>query len=142
MARNSLGRVVWLTDGFQAASDTDALQFDDAVRFSGFAQRRGRDVVNRNSGRSLAIENTVVSVTVENSRHFEAIDWLFQPAGAEKGVKRVHMDSEDIAQWTRRFRKRRKRRPNRCESSKKLDALCNPCNSITVFNAAKPLASG
>ena len=84
---------------------TQALQFDDAVRFSGFAQRRGQDVVNRNSGRSFAIENTVVSVTVKNSGDFESIDLVFQPAGAEKGVKRVHMDSEDIAQWTKAISK-------------------------------------
>ena len=101
MARSGVGRVVWVANASQAASDTDALQFDDAVRFSGLAQRRGRDVVNRNSGRSFAIENTVVSMTVKNSRHFESIDRLVQPAGAEKGVKRVHMDSEDIAQWTK-----------------------------------------
>jgi hypothetical protein len=86
MARSGVGRVVCVADSSQSASDTDALQFDDAVRFASFAQRRGRDVVNRNSGRSLAIENTVVSVTVKNSGHFESIDRLFQPAGAEKGV--------------------------------------------------------
>jgi hypothetical protein len=102
MARSGVGRVVCVAEASQSASAAaDALQFDDAVRFSGFPQRRCRDVVNRNAGRSLAIEKTVVSVAVENSSHFESIDRLFQPAGAEKGVKRVHMDSEDIAQWTK-----------------------------------------
>jgi hypothetical protein len=44
------------------ASDKDALQFDDAVRFSGFSKRWGGNVINGNAGRSLTIENAVVGV--------------------------------------------------------------------------------
>jgi len=55
---------------------SDALQFDDAIRFACFAKRRRRDVVNRNSGRSFAIKDAVVGVTMENSGCFESIDWL------------------------------------------------------------------
>ena len=58
------------------ASDTDALKFDDAVRLAGFAQRRRRDIINGNSGRSFAVEDAVVGVTVKNSGHFESVDWL------------------------------------------------------------------
>ena len=65
---------------------SDARQFDDAIWLPGFAKRRCRDVVNGNSGRSSPVENAVVSVTVEDSGHFESIDWLLQPAGPEKRI--------------------------------------------------------
>jgi len=55
------------------ASDTDALQFDDAIWLPGFAKRRCRDVVSGNSGRSSPVEDAVVSVTVEDSGHFESV---------------------------------------------------------------------
>src|SRR5205823_11072671 len=67
-------------------SATDALQFDDAIGLAGFAKRRSGDVVNRNSGRSSPVEGAVVSVTVEDSDHFESVDWLLQPAGPEKRI--------------------------------------------------------
>src|SRR6266487_2112320 len=69
-----------------ASAAADALQFNNAVRFSGFAKRRRRYVINGDSARSFAVENAIVSMTVKNSGHFESIDWLFQPAGAEKRI--------------------------------------------------------
>src|SRR5437899_2477552 len=67
-------------------SDTDALQFHNAVRFSGFAKRRSRDIVNGNARRSFAVEDSVVSMTVKNSGCAESINRLFQPAGAKKSI--------------------------------------------------------
>jgi hypothetical protein len=64
----------------------DALQFDDAVRLSCFAKRRRGDVINRDANGRFAIENSIVSVTVEDGVHFESIDWLFQSAGPEKRI--------------------------------------------------------
>ena len=61
MVRISVGKVVWLTATSYWASDTDVLQFDDAIWLPGFAKRRSGDVVNRNSGRSFAIKDTIVS---------------------------------------------------------------------------------
>ena len=65
--------------------DTDALQFDYSVRFSGFAKRRRGDVVNGNSSGSLSIEDTVVGVAVKHSVDSKPIDRIFQPAGTKEG---------------------------------------------------------
>src|SRR6184192_206656 len=70
----------------RASAAADALQFNNAIRLSRFSKRRRGDVINGDSSRSFAVENAVVSMTVKNSGHFESIDWLFQPAGAEKRI--------------------------------------------------------
>ena len=77
----------------------DALQLDNAVRLSCFPKRRGGDVINGNAGGSFALEKAVVSVAVENSIDFEAIDWLFQSAGAEKRVYLGIFAFEGGADW-------------------------------------------
>ena len=69
----------------RSASDTDALQFDYSVRFSGFAKRRRGDVVNGNSSGSLSIEDAVVGVAVKHRVDSKPIDRFFQPAGAKEG---------------------------------------------------------
>jgi hypothetical protein len=46
-------------------SDADALQFDYSVRFSGFAKRWGRYIVNRNAGRRFTLEHPIVRVTMK-----------------------------------------------------------------------------
>ena len=87
MASDGYQGAVQVAHGCRLASAAaDALQFNNAVRLSGFAKRRRGDVINGDSSRSFAVENAVVSMTVKNSGHFESIDWLFQPAGAEKRI--------------------------------------------------------
>src|SRR5438046_10400696 len=69
----------------RSAPDTDALQFDYSVRFSGFAKRRRGNVINGNSSGSLTIEDAVVGVAVKHRVDSKPIDRLFQPAGNQEG---------------------------------------------------------
>ena len=67
-------------------SDADALQFDYSVRFSGFAKRRGRYIVNGNAGRRFTFEHPIVRVTMKHRRGAESIDRFLETAGTEKSV--------------------------------------------------------
>ena len=67
-------------------SDTDALQLQDSVRFSGFPKRRFGDIVNGNTGRRFPVNNPVVRVAMEGCGDAEPIDGFFEPAGTEKSI--------------------------------------------------------
>jgi hypothetical protein len=72
------------------ASDTDALQFDDAIWLPGFAKRK-----RLCRGTLLSRKQYLVDVQ----------KWGFHDARLEE---RVHMDSQDIAQWTKAIPKEEK----------------------------------
>src|SRR5437660_11724649 len=71
----------------RSAPDTDALQFDYSVRFSGFAKRRRGDVVDGSSSGSLSIEDTDVAVAVQHSVDSKPIHRISQPADSNEGNK-------------------------------------------------------
>lgn len=76
-------------------SDADALQFDYSVRFSGFAKRWGRYIVNGNAGRRFTFEHgTLLS---RQQYLVDVQDWEFCDARLEE---RVQMNAKDIAAWT------------------------------------------
>src|SRR3954470_10424057 len=68
------------------ASETEKLQFHNAILLSGFLQHWRGDVVNGNARRCFPLQNAVVCVTVEHCGRAESIYRFFQTTRTEEGI--------------------------------------------------------